>query len=348
MRGGRFERPASGESRGLFSFRAAADDEEGTVPKTWFGSGRKPGLRSAAVVAAVAIVMGACGGQDDSRPAAPGAHATAFPVTLKDDEGASVTLRRSPQRIVTFGQSDTEIVFALGLGNRLVGVCCEFDNFPPAARNLPHVAGAAQKPNAEEVIALRPDVMLNAFPGADTWSKPLRDAGIPVFTTLAKDFDDAVRDIETIGRLLGAQDAAGKLASRMSAQARQLQRRAHQAGPVSCFLDLGGLYTVAPGDFIYDLLERAGCDPVTSDAKTPFPQWSKEQLVQDDPDVYLFMSDSGTTAQGLKKDPALSKLSAVRNNRAVSVSADVVSRPGPRLSQGLQVLARALHPDAFS
>lgn len=293
-----------------------------------------------------AIVIGACAGGNERRPTGSEAGRSAFPITVKDDEGASVTLRRPPQRIVTFGQSDTEIVFALGLGSRLVGVCCEFDNFPPAARRLPHVAGAAQKPNTEKVISLRPDLMLNAFPGADTWSKPLRDAGIPVFTTLARDFDDAVRDILTIGRLLGALPAAAKLAAGMQAEAQQIQSRAEQAGAVSCFLDLGGLYTVAPGDFIYDLLERAGCDPVTSSAKTPFPQWSKEQLVRDDPDVYLFMSDSGTSVAGLKSDPALSKLTAVANNRVVSVNADVVSRPGPRLAQGVRVLAVALHGEA--
>jgi iron complex transport system substrate-binding protein len=307
-----------------------------------------PGLRCLMAMIVVAILVGACGGGEGSRPPVPDRRKAGFPITLQDDEGASVTLGRPPQRIVTFGQSDTEIVFALGLGDRLVGVCCEFDNFPPAAKKLPRVAGAAQKPNTEKVIALRPDLMLNAFPGADTWSKPLRDAGIPVFTTLAKDFDDAVRDVQTIGRLLGAQRAANALARRMQSSASTIEARAETAGSVSCFLDLGGLYTVAPGDFIYDLLERAGCDPVTSTAKTPFPQWSKEQLIKDDPEIFLFMSDSGTTITSLKKDPALSKLSAVRANRIASVNGDLVSRPGPRLAQGLQVLATALHPDAFS
>lgn len=310
--------------------------------------GRRSGVRSITAVVAVALLVGACGGGNGAGPDGSEVGRSAFPITLKDDEGASVTLRRPPQRIVTFGQSDTEIVFALGLGNRLVGVCCEFDNFPPAAKRLPHVAGAAQKPNTERVISLRPDLMLNAFPGADTWSKPLRDAGIPVFTTLATDFDDAVGDIQTIGRLLGAERAATSLAKRMRSSAASIEARAEAAPNVSCFLDLGGLYTVAPGDFIYDLLERAGCDPVTSGAKTPFPQWSKEQLVRDDPEVYLFMSDSGTTVEGLKKDPALSKLSAVVNNRAVSVNADVVSRPGPRLAEGLHVLAAALQGRAIS
>ncbi|HEX2267400.1 MAG TPA: helical backbone metal receptor [Actinomycetota bacterium] len=318
------------------------------MARTKLRAGRMRTLRRPVTLLAAAILIGACGGGNGTGRTDSEAGRSAFPITLKDDEGASVTLRRPPQRIVTFGQSDTEIVFALGLGNRLVGVCCEFDNFPPAAKRLPQVAGAAQKPNTEKVISLRPDLMLNAFPGADTWSKPLRDAGVPVFTTLAKDFDDAVRDIETIGRLLGAERAATTLARRMRASAAAIEARAETAGNVSCFLDLGGLYTVAPGDFIYDLLERAGCDPVTSSAKTPFPQWSKEQLVRDDPDVYLFMSDSGMTVEGLKKDPALSKLSAVTNNRAVSVNADVVSRPGPRLAEGLHVLAAALQGRAIS
>jgi iron complex transport system substrate-binding protein len=316
------------------------------VAKTNLRAGRT--LRCPIALLAAAILIGACGGGNGAGPTGPEIGGSTFPITLKDDEGVSVTLRSAPQRIVTFGQSDTEIVFALGLGNRLVGVCCEFDDFPPAAKRLPHVAGAAQKPNTERVISLRPDLMLNAFPGADTWSKPLRDANVPVFTTLAKDFDDAVRDIETIGRLLGAERAARSLAQRMRSSAASIEARAEAAENVSCFLDLGGLYTVAPADFIYDLLQRAGCDPVTSSAKTPFPQWSKEQLVRDDPDVYLFMSDSGTTVEGLKKDPVLSRLSAVTKNRAISVNADVVSRPGPRLAEGLHVLSAALQGRATS
>jgi iron complex transport system substrate-binding protein len=316
-------------------------------------AGGAPALVRSAVAILTTVLLAACGGGQKGNGVAPnGKRGSAFPITLKDDEGVSVTLRRAPQRIVTFGQSDTEIVFALGLGNRLVGVCCAFDNYPPAAARLPHVEGAAQKPNTEKVISLHPDVLLNAFPGASTWSKPLQDAGVPVFTTTANNFDDAVHDIVTVGRVLGAKTAADALASRMRAAEHSVQTRVASdraaAGPVSCFLDIGGLYTVAPGDFLYDLLRQAGCVPVTSDAKTSFPQWSKEQLVQDDPDVYLFTSDSGTTLASLEKDPALGKLSAVKNHRVYSVNGDLVSRPGPRLVQGLEAIAKAMHPNAFS
>ena len=316
-------------------------------------AGRAPALVRSTVAILATVVLAACGGGQKGGSVTPeGNGRSTSPITVKDDEGVSVTLSRAPRRIVTFGQSDTEIVFALGLGDRLVGVCCAFDNYPPAATRLPRVEGAAQKPNTEKVIALHPDLMLNAFPGASTWSKPLQDAGVPVFTTTAKNFPDAVRDIATIGRLLGAGSAATTLAARMTATAQFVQTRVAtdraSSGSVSCFLDIGGLYTVAPGDFLYDLLQRAGCDPVTSDAKTSFPQWSKEQLVQDDPDVYLFTSDSGTTLKSLQNDPALGKLTAIKNHRVYPVNGDLVSRPGPRLVQGLQAIARAIHPNAFS
>ena len=279
--------------------------------------------------------------------ASPPSAAATFPVTLTDDDGVSATLDSPPQRIVTFGQSDTEILFALGLGESVVGVCCEFDDTPPEAASLPHVEGEGQQPNAETVISLEPDLMLNAFPGADSWAGPIRDAGIPVFSTTATDFDDALADIRTIGKLVGADAAADGMTSAMSAQAQDVQARAAEAGAVTCFLDLGGFYTVGPGDFLFDILTRAGCDPVSASATTSFPQWSKEQLVHDDPAVLLFTSDSGNTVEAIESDPALAGLTAVKEGRVVAVEGDLVSRPGPRLAAGLLELATALHPDVF-
>jgi cobalamin transport system substrate-binding protein len=299
------------------------------------------------VAVALALILGgtACR-QASEEPLRSVPPETAFPVTLTDDEGVEVTIPSEPQRLVTFAPSHTETLFALGLGDRVVGVSGPFDDFPPEAKGLEPVAGrGGTEPNVEKVVALEPDLLLTAFIGGD-WKDRLRGLGIPVFTTLASSFGDALEDIATVGRLTGATQEAGKIAQRMQATVGNITVRAQEAGPVTCFLELSDLFTVGPGALEFDLLERAGCDPITADADQPYPQWSVERLVSDDPDVFL-ASEYGQEAEQVADRPGIRNLRAVREGRLYLVDGDLISRPGPRLADGIEALARALHPDLF-
>jgi iron complex transport system substrate-binding protein len=282
---------------------------------------------------------------------APTSAAAAFPMTVADDDGVEVTLDAAPQRIVTFAPSATEVLFALGLGDEIVGVSGAFDDYPRAAKQIEEVGGAGEfgvDPNVEKVVSLEPDLMLT-IEGGDEWKDELRDLGIPVFTTDSTDFDDVLNDIETVGTITGAGDQAAALTASMRARGEEVQSAVAAEDPVACFFEVSfnPLYSVGPGSFIYDLLQRAGCDPVTSDAKDAYPQWSVEDLVRDDPAVYLVSSESGGTVQQVEGRPGFDALSAVQNERVVLVDSDLVSRAGPRVAEGLSALARALHPDAL-
>lgn len=298
----------------------------------------------AAVLAALALIASAC----QSRPEAPSrGRATiphpegTFPVTLTDDEGAETTLAAEPERIVTFAPSHTEIVFALGLDDRLVGVAGSFDDYPPDAVSIEPVAGrTGVEPNIEKVVSLEPDILLTAFIGGE-WKQRLRELDVPVFTTLAASFDDTLADIETIGTLLGVEEEAATLASDIASEAEAIEDDIAGAEPVTCFLDLSDLFTVGPGSLEFDLLQRAGCDPITASADDPYPQWSLEQLVQDDPDVYLVAE--GVSVEQVSRQRGIRELTAVREGRIHQVDADLISRPGPRVAQGIEDLAAALH-----
>jgi iron complex transport system substrate-binding protein len=120
---------------------------------------------------------------------------------------------------------------------------------------------------------------------------------------------------------------------------------------VSCFYEVYDppLYTVGPGSFIFDLLRLAGCDPVTAGASSAYPQWSVEKLVREQPEVYLVDSDStGTSLPAIARRAGFGALDAVAAGRVAVIDSDLVSRPGPRVIDGLAELAKAVHPDAFA
>jgi iron complex transport system substrate-binding protein len=316
-------------------------------------SGRRRPAASRLVAALVVLGLSACGGRAATRGASPsqtlhGSAGAPFPITLTDDDGARVTIPSPPKRIITFAPSNTEIVFALGLGDELVGVSGKFDDYPPQARAIAEVGGAGEfgdQPNVEKVVALRPDLMLT-ISGGEQWKERLRELGIAVFTVNATDFGDLLNDIRTVGRVTGVPERAATLTAQMAARATAVQAAVAKDLRVSCFFEAyyPPLTTVGPHTFIFDLLQRAGCDPVSAGAKSDYPEWSVDELVADGPAVYLVASESGVSPGAVAKRPGFGAIAAVHEGRVYLIDSDLVSRPGPRVVDGLEALARVLHP----
>jgi iron complex transport system substrate-binding protein len=298
-------------------------------------------------LAAVLLLLASCG--DPASPAAPPdppSEAASFPVTITDDDGVEVTIDAEPRRIVTFAPSMTEIVFALGLGDLLVGVSGSFDDHPPAAKRIDHVGGAGDfgvDPNIEKVLALEPDLFLT-IPGGDQWKQRLRDLGVPVVTLHADDLPDLLRDIRTIGELTGASAEASELADRMGSEIEEVVTQAEASRGVSCFFEVyyPPLTTVGPDTFVFDLLERAGCDPVTAEANSDYPEWSVDELVADGPEVYFVTPESARSVQAVAKRPGFAAIPAIEAGRVVLVDGDLVTRAGPRVVDGLRQLTEGL------
>ena len=298
-------------------------------------------------IAAVLLLLVSCG--ESTPPQAPPETPTpvsAFPLTITDDDGVEVTISAEPDRIVTFAPSMTEIVFALGLGDRLVGVSGPYDDYPAEAKGIEEVGGAGDfgvDPTIEKVVSLEPDLFLT-IPGGDQWKQRLRDLDIPVVTLHADTLDDLLTDIGTIGLLTGAVDEADTLAEHMGAEADAITASAETRGHVSCFFEVyyPPLTTVGPHTFIYDLLQRAGCDPVTEEAKSDYPEWSVDELVADGPEVYLVTPESAKSVAAVAKRPGFAAIPAIEHDRVVLVDGDLVTRAGPRVIEGLRQLAEAL------
>jgi len=303
----------------------------------------------AGVVSVLALLASGCSEAADPASDAPASRVPSFPVTMTDDEGVEVTLPAEPQRIVTFAPSNTEIVYALGLGDRLVGVSGPYDDFPAEAKKVEEIGGAGDfgvDPNVEKVVSLEPDLML-AISGGEQWKQKLRDLGVPVFTINATDFADLLGDIRTVGELTGTGEEAARLTATMQTDADAIAAEVGDTS-VSCFYEVyfPHLTTVGPNTFIFDLLERAGCDPVSASAKSDYPQWSVDELVADGPQVYLVSSESGVSEAQVTKRPGFGAIDAVAEGRVVLMDSDLVSRPGPRVVDGLQDLSNALRESA--
>jgi iron complex transport system substrate-binding protein len=310
------------------------------------------------VAAVLALVLGACA--SNGTPASSGAAsstvpatspvAASFPVTVTDDDGVAVMLPSAPRRIVTWAPSNTEILFALGLGSEVVGVSGAFDNYPPEAASITHVGGeSGVSPNVEKVVSLHPDLVLNGFEGGEDWKAELRKLHVPVFSIYGSSFDDAIHDIQTVGRITGASGPAASVTNSMTATATQVEAAVAKEPPVSCFFEAyyPPLTTVGPHTFIFDVLKDAGCEPVSEGARSDYPQWSVDKLVQEDPQAYVAVSESATSAGAVSKRPGFAALGAVRDGHVYLVDSDLITRPGPRVVQALEALAKELHPAAF-
>ncbi|HEX5951030.1 MAG TPA: helical backbone metal receptor [Actinomycetota bacterium] len=282
---------------------------------------------------------------DGASPSSASAAQDTFPLTLVDDDGVEVTIEAEPQRIVTFAPSMTETLFALGVGERIVGVSGPSDDYPAEAAAIEQVGGAGEfgvDPNVERVVALEPDLFLT-ISGGDAWKAELRDLGVPIVTLDAVDFADLLEDIRTVGELTGTADAAETLADDMAERAEAVE--AQTTDRVTCFFEVyfPPLTTVGPDTFLFDLLELAGCDPVTADATSDYPEWSVDDLVADGPEVYLATPESAKSPAKIAERPGFGAIPAVASGSVVLVDGDLVTRPGPRVIEGLEQLAAALH-----
>jgi len=263
---------------------------------------------------------------------------------VTDDLGRRVTLPRPPRHIISLAPSVTEILFAVGAGGKVAGDT-PYCDWPPAARTLPHVGGPIT-PNAEKILALRPDLIILAD---QTLPRARADAlaarwRAPVYVTAAATYAQVERDVAALGALAGSPRATADALARMRA-AQAVVRRAVQGRPrprVFVIVWDKPLMTAGGGSFIGDLIRLAGGVNVAEHMGESYPSYSPERLLREQPDVVL----TGINRKALDI-PGARALRAVQQRHVFAVTGDWTDRPGPRLGLGLLAVAKALHPEAF-
>ncbi len=274
---------------------------------------------------------------------------------LTDDAGREVSLPATAiRRIVSLAPSATEILFAIGAGDRVVGRD-DFSNYPAETAGIETVGSFT--PDIERIVDLEPDLTVAATITSPSVIEKLEAAGIVVWIADSPDVRGVVGSIQRLGEAVGLAEEAAVVAAALAedieaivqtvAQAEQRPRVFHELDAT----DPSKPYTVGPGNFVHDLIVLAGGDNVFADAPTPFPQVGFEEVLVRDPEV-IILADApfGTTVDAVKARIGWDVIEAVANDRMLAVSqelSDQISRPGPRIAKGLEAFARFLHPELF-
>lgn len=266
-----------------------------------------------------------------------------------DEAGRRLIVPPRITRIVTLAPNLTEIVFALGAGDRLVGRTTYCD-YPPEARQIAEVGDTLQ-PNIERIIALHPELILvSTASQLESFTKQLEGQRIAIYITDPHDFEGVLRTIKGLGDLLGQSDRAGQVNNDLRARIKAVEERVKAADRIKVFYQLSAepLYTAGKDSFVTDLIWRAGGESVTRDVPGAWPRYSAESAIAARPAAIIMAtaeSMGGSANSGVATE--LRKSPAAVAGRVYKVNGDYVSRPGPRLVDGLEQIARALHPEVF-
>lgn len=294
--------------------------------------------RSLSIVLCMSIGALSCG-REAKIPAQPALRAT-------DDLGHIVTIQAVPKRIVSLAPNITEILFALGLDSAVAGVT-DYCDYPAAAGNKPRIGGMLN-PNLERVLELRPDLVLMSGSGnmKSDYDK-LTSAGVAVFVTYPRTVESVLTSISNIGALTGRAAAADSIVKALRDQKDELLLKAREAPreSVLMLLSLSPLIAIGPGTFLHELLTLANADNIAGDAAMAYPVLSREDILRRQPDVIIATNDIvRSTDDILRAYPEWKRLKAIQKKRVALVDASIVSRPGPRVIEGLRIILQAVHP----
>lgn len=296
------------------------------------------------------VTAAGCGGKVSGKSASEQGSED-FPVTIIDDMGRKVTLASEPQRLISLAPSHTEILFALDLGDRVVGVTT-FCDYPEEAKSRAKIGGFSS-PSLEKIVALEPDLILATSMHQQIIGS-LEDAGLAVLVFCPRKVADIMHTIEVVGQATGRQQKANLLIEDMEERVNEIKSKVSavpEAERPSVYYELWyePLMTVSSNNLIGELIELAGGRNIAADTGKEYPQLSEEVIIANNPDIMLHSYGHGDEkvpdAEEIAARKGWENLSFVKNKRIYQINADIVSRSGPRIVQALEEMAAIFHPD---
>jgi iron complex transport system substrate-binding protein len=307
----------------------------------------------ALVIILISLVLAGCSPVRTPNPATSGT-STNGPISLVDGLGRRVALASPAQRVVSLAPSNTEILFAVGAGSQVVGRD-SFSDYPQAASAIQDIGGSMGNYNTEAILALKPDLVLAGGINSADQVAALEKVGLTVYYLAnPSTLEEMYANLETVGQLTGRSAQAAQLVASLQARVKVVDEKISQIkNRPTVYYEVDATdptkpYTYGPGSFGDLLIQRAGGTNIGDKLQGQFAQISLEQLVNANPTVVLLGDAAGGMTPAMFAARAgLQNLQAVQDHQVYVFNDDLISRPGPRLVDGLEALAKLLHPEFF-
>lgn len=264
-------------------------------------------------------------------------------ISVKDDGGNTVTLNKPAQRIISLAPHATELIFAAGGGDRIVGTV-GYSDYPAAALKIPRV-GSHQQVDVERIIALKPDLLVVWLHGnSERQLEHVRKLGIPFYFSEPKKLADIPTSIERLGMLMGTEQQANKVAAAERTELARLTEQYRNRPTVRMFYQVWGkpIYTLNGGNIMSDVIRLCGGENVFANLAIPAPVVTTEAVLLENPEVMMTGDRQAEKSGGLEIWKQYKNMLAVKNDNLFSVDADLVNRAGPRLIEGAAMVCEKL------
>lgn len=264
-------------------------------------------------------------------------------ISVKDDGGNTVTLSKPAQRIISLAPHATELIFAAGGGDRIVGTV-GYSDYPAEALKIPRV-GSHQQIDVERIIALKPDLLVVWLHGnSERQLEHIRKLGIPFYFSEPKKLADIPTSIERLGLLMGTEQQANKVAGAERTELARLAAQYRNRPTVRMFYQVWGkpIYTLNGGNIMSDVIRLCGGENVFASLSIPAPTVTTEAVLLENPEVMMTGDRQAEKSGGLEIWKQYKNMLAVKNDNLFSVDADLVNRAGPRLIEGAAMVCEKL------
>lgn len=304
-------------------------------------------------ILALIIVIGALTGCASSQPPEDQAEVpqheepqyTGDLLEIVDDFGNEIKLDQPAERIISLAPSNTEILFAIGAGEKVIGVTT-YDDYPEEALAIEKI-GDFNGINIERIIELEPDLVINYGDGITEENQRLIEAGIPIAGFEPESIEEITDVIIRIGVLTGNAEEASALAEDMIDRKNEIIEKLKDVDQKKVFYEVWHepLMAAGPGSFVDELIILAGGENIAADADSEYPQFDLEQLIERNPQVYITANDlPEKTIESIKERPGYAEIDAVKEDQLYLVDGNIMSRPGPRIIQALELIVESIHP----
>ncbi|HLS23926.1 MAG TPA: ABC transporter substrate-binding protein [Pseudogracilibacillus sp.] len=290
---------------------------------------------------------------EESADGGAGPDETEYPLTVVDVTGTEITIEKEPERIVSTSTSDTEILFALGLGDKIYGVS-DFDNYPEEAKDKPKMGGVVE-PNVEAILEQEPDLVVTGNSISEEAAQNIRDLGITLYQTDPKNMEEVFDVIRETGLITNRQKEAEDVIEEMQSvidHVKETVAEVAEEDKKKVYIEYNPGWTVGKGEFMHELIELAGGINVAGDTEG-WIEVNEEKIIEENPDVIIYAADLVDEETGkqlgelIKERDGWEEITAIEEDQMVPIDEDIMSRNGPRIVEALQQIAEGIYPELF-